>query len=289
MDYRDVLQRKFCKSKTTGNYEKYKHQRYKVNKLIKRAKQSYNKNLLDEKTKNATSFWRTLKSIFPNKPKLKLTRTTFKVNEEEIPNKETIANGFGEFFSSIAITLLQTLHPTKDFVWNIPKNLPIRTIQKFSFHSVTPSEICKCLRKLRRKTAHGIDELAPNLLKDVANEISKPLTFIINKSLSSGIVPDLRKILKVRPLYKWDSKSDFSNYRPISVLLCLCKVLEQVAHHQLSNYLEKHYLLKSSQFGFRPRRSTELACNLLVDDIRKNIDNGLLTGVIYLDLSKAFE
>ena len=116
MDYRDVLQRKFCKSKTTGNYEKYKHQRYKVNKLIKRAKQSYNKNLLDEKTKNATSFWRTLKSIFPNKPKLKLTRTTFKVNEEEIPNKETIANGSGEFFSSIAITLLQTLHPTKDFV-----------------------------------------------------------------------------------------------------------------------------------------------------------------------------
>ena len=163
---------------------------------------------------------------------------------------------------------------------NIPKNLPIQIIQKLSFHSVTPSEICKCLRKLRRKTAHGIDELAPNLLKDVANEISKPLTFIINKSLSSGIVPDLRKILKVRPLYKSDSKSDFSNYRPISVLPCLSKVLEQVVHRQLSNHLEKHYLLKSSQFGLRLRRSTKLACNLLVDDIRQNIDNGLLTGVI---------
>ena len=172
---------------------------------------------------------------------------------------------------------------------NIPKNLPIQIIQKLSFHSVTPSEICKCLRKLRRKTAHGIDELAPNLLKDVANEISKPLTFIINKSLSSGIVPDLRKILKVRPLYKSDSKSDFSNYRPISVLPCLSKVLEQVVHRQLSNYLEKHYLLKSSQFGFRPLRSMELGCNLLVDDIRKNIDNDFLTGAIYLDLSKAFD
>ena len=107
--------------------------------------------------------------------------------------------------------------------------------------------------------------------------------------MSSGIVPDLWKISKVTPLYKSDSKSDFSNYRPISVLPCLSKVLEQVVHRQLSNYLEKHYLLKSSQFGFRPRRSTELACNLLVDDIRKNIDNGLLTGVIYLGLSKAFD
>ena len=57
------------------------------------------------------------------------------------------------------------------------------------------------MRKLRRKKAHGIDELPPNLLKDAANEISKPLAFIINKSLSSGIVPDLWKISKVTPLY----------------------------------------------------------------------------------------
>ena len=154
---------------------------------------------------------------------------------------------------------------------------------------VTPSESCKCLRKLRRKKAHGIDELPPNLLKDVANKISKLLAFIINKYLSSGIVPDLWKISKVSPLYKSNSKSSFSNYRPISVLTCLSKVLKQVVHCQLSNYFEKHYLLKSSQFGFRPPRSTELACNLLVDDIRQNIDNGLLMGLIYLDLSKAFD
>ena len=148
MDYRDVLQRKFRKSETTENYVKYKHQRKKVDNLIKRTKQNYKKNLLDENTKNTTSFWRTLKSIFPTTPKLKLTSTTFKVNEEEISNKETISNGFGQFFSSIAITLLQTLHPIKDFVWNKPKNLPIGSTQKFSFHSVTPSEIYKCLRKL---------------------------------------------------------------------------------------------------------------------------------------------
>ena len=106
INYRDVLQRKFRKSKTTENYENYKRPRNKVNNLIKRAKQSYNKNLLDENTKNATSFWRTLKSIFLTKPKSKLTSTTFKVSEEEISNKETIANGFDQFFSSIATTLL---------------------------------------------------------------------------------------------------------------------------------------------------------------------------------------
>ena len=118
MDYKDALQRKFRKSKTTENYEKYKRQRNKVNNLIKRAKQNCNKTLLDENTKNATSFLRTLKSISPTKPKSKLTSTTFKVNEEEISNKETIVNGFGQFVSSIATTLLQTLHHIKDFVSN---------------------------------------------------------------------------------------------------------------------------------------------------------------------------
>ena len=105
---------KILQVESNGNYKKYKRQRNKVNNLIKRAKQNYNKNLLDENTKNATSFWRTLKSIFPTKPKSKLTSMAFKVNEEDISNKETIANGFGQFFSSIAITLLQTLHPIKD-------------------------------------------------------------------------------------------------------------------------------------------------------------------------------
>ena len=113
--------------------------------------------------------------------------------------------------------------------------------------------------------------------------LSSSTIFIVRYS------PDFWKISKVTPLYKLDSESDFSNYRPISVLLCLSKVLEQVAHCQLSNYLEKHYLLKSSQFAFCPRRSTELACDLLINDVGKNIDNGLQTGITYLDTSKAFD
>ena len=171
--------------------------------MIKRAKKNYNKNLLDENTKNATSFWRTVKGILPTKQKSKLTSTTFKVNVEEISNKETITNGFGQFFSSIAKTLLQILHPKKDFVWNKQKNVPIRSTPKFSFRSVTPSEICKCLRKLQRKKAH---ELPPNLFKDVANGISKPLAFINNKSLNVRYSSRPLEISKVTPLYKSDSK-----------------------------------------------------------------------------------
>ena len=137
MDYRDVLQRKFRKLKTMENYEKYNRQRNRINNLVKRTKQKYNKNLLDESIKNTTSFGTTLKSIFTNKLKLKLTSTAFKVNKKVILNKETIVNGFDKFFPSIATTLLQSLHPIKDFVWNKPRNIPIRATPKFSFSFVS--------------------------------------------------------------------------------------------------------------------------------------------------------
>ena len=136
MDYIDALQQTFRKSNIAQNYVKYKPE-------------NYNKTLLDENTKNATSFWKTLKSIFLTKPKSKLTSKIFKVNEEEISNKEPIANGFGQFFSSIATTQLQTLHPVKEFVLNKLKKW--RATPKFSFCLITPSEICNCLKKLWRK------------------------------------------------------------------------------------------------------------------------------------------
>ena len=175
MDYRDVLQKKFRKSKTTDNYEKYKRQRNKVNNLIKSAKQNYNKNLLKDNIKNSTSFWKSLKKIFPTKSKAKHTDTTFKLNNEDILDKQTIASEFGKFFSDIPTKLMKTLHPFKNFIWNKPKKVPIRTTQNFSFRSVTSDEINKYLKKLQRKKASGIDDLPPNLLKDSADEISKPV------------------------------------------------------------------------------------------------------------------
>ena len=107
---------------------------------------------------------------------------TFKVNKDEITNKKNVTKRFGQFLSSIATALLQSLDNIKDFAWNKLKNLPIWTTQKLSFHLDTSSEICKCLKKLWRKKAHNIDKLPQNLLQDVGNKISKPIDFI-NKPL----------------------------------------------------------------------------------------------------------
>lgn len=91
------------------------------------------------------------------------------------------------------------------------------------------------------------------------------------------------------PVYKSDDKSKLDNYRPISALNVFSKIIEQIVHHQLYNYLEENNLLQCQQFGFRKQRSTQQAVSLFVETIRKNADKGECTGAIYLDLRKAFD
>ena len=85
------------------------------------------------------------------------------------------------------------------------------------------------------------------------------------------------------------SRSDKSNYRPITILSVLSKVFEKAVHSQLFNYLQSNNLLSANQFGFRPGRSTDVALTQFTENILDKLDNGLVTGAVFLDLKKAFD
>ena len=97
------------------------------------------------------------------------------------------------------------------------------------------------------------------------------------------------KIAKVIPLHKSGNKKLPENYRPISVLPALSKILERVAYEQIADYLENNKMLTSCQFGFRKRYNTELVVTLLTDNIRRAMDHGKLTGAVFVDFQKAFD
>ena len=119
--------------------------------------------------------------------------------------------------------------------------------------------------------------------------ISRPLSFVINLSLSKGFVPNNLKIARVIPLHIRGSLDDISNYRPISILPVISKILERAVHDQLLKYLEQNKNLSKNQFGYRQKHSIELGTLYLVDEISKQIDNGNMVGALYNDLSKAFD
>lgn len=127
------------------------------------------------------------------------------------------------------------------------------------------------------------------MLKDCRAHIYQPLGHIINLSLHSSKVPSMWKIAKAIPIHKKGAHNDPENYRPISVLPVLSKVLERAVHQQLSAFLREQNLLTKYQFGYRSNRSTNLAATLFLDDIRREVDVGNMVGAVFIDLSKAFD
>ena len=88
---------------------------------------------------------------------------------------------------------------------------------------------------------------------------------------------------------KSGSTNNIDNYRPITVLPIVSKILEKCVYEQVITYLEENSLLCRQQFSFRKNRSTELAATCFIDDIHKCMDRGQYTGAVYIDLSKAFD
>ena len=126
-------------------------------------------------------------------------------------------------------------------------------------------------------------------MKDCAHELAPHIAHNINLSLKYAIIPTDMKTAKVTPIYKDGEKCQFTNYRPISVLPIISKILEHCVYTQLIDHLEHHNLLSSKQFGFRKKRSTESACVIFLDHIHRAMDNSKLTGALFVDLSKAFD
>ena len=107
--------------------------------------------------------------------------------------------------------------------------------------------------------------------------------------LNTGTFPDKLNIAKVIPIFKKGDPSLFENYRPISLLPAISKVLEKIIALQLSSYFEKNKLLFDNQYGFRPKHSTEHAALELTDRITNKMDTNEIPLNIFLDLSKAFD
>ena len=142
---------------------------------------------------------------------------------------------------------------------------------------------------MKRNKSCGIDSLPPNLLRDSANEITYALTYLVNLSLSTPTFPSEWKAAKATPVFKSGNKTDIENYRPISILSVISKIIEREVHSQLYNYLEEGKLISDFQFGFRKGKSTIQAILTISDNIRNSVDSGKLVTGCFIDLSKAFD
>ena len=153
--------------------------------------------------------------------------------------------------------------------------------------SLSPCEVAPALRSLDVSKATGPDKISARLLKETAEQIAPSLTLLYNKSLETGVFPDEWKLANIVPIHKKDNKDHVENYRPISLLSIISKVLERCVLIRLRDHLL--LILDRAQHGFIPGKSCVTQLVEVIDYIGSLLDSGKQTDVIYLDMSKAFD
>ena len=115
------------------------------------------------------------------------------------------------------------------------------------------------------------------------------MTHVFNKILSTGIFPDRLKFSEVKRLYKKGVKTEFSIYRPISLLTSFSKITEKIIYKRLQCHLVNNNILVNEQFGFTEKLSTEMATYTLLNNVLLSLDRKNFVGGLFRDLQKAFD
>ena len=159
----------------------------------------------------------------------------------------------------------------------------------FQLWETSPETKLSILKGLNPSKAADIDNLCGKFLKDSAHVLAWPISQLFNLSIKLNSFPRSCKIAKVTPLFKKDSKTDPQKYRPIFTSLPVIKIIERIAHDQTEGILSNNRLLYRFQSGFRKNYSTNTCLGHLTDKITTGFEKGLFTGMVLIDLQKAFD
>lgn len=273
LKYRDNVHKKYKQSKNANDKQHYCEIKNYVNRAIKIEKKQYYEQHLKSSVKDSKQFWGNMRKwgMINNKKK------------EIISTENFSPNNVNTYFINVTsdINCDNTLKASY-------LNDRFEESGNFKLKSVSPEEVENFLWGIK-SNAVGLDGVTSQMLKLCLPYCRNEICHIINYSLEIGKLPFCWKAARVIPLQKKDNSQELDNLRPISILPPASKILEKVVHQQLTEYSEKQKILLPSQSGFRKNYSTTTALLKINDDIITSTDKGMITVVILLDMSKAFD
>ncbi len=160
-------------------------------------------------------------------------------------------------------------------------------ISSISSIELTEEEVCHALQNLDPSKAHGPDGLPSRILKECAHQLAPSIHYLFTKSLKISQVPAEWKLANIIPIHKKGNKNHVKNYRPISLLSIVSKTLERCVLNHISHHIQSN--IHSAQFGFVSGRSCATQLLSILNIIGKNLDKGLQTDVVFMDIAKAFD
>jgi len=258
-------------------------------KHIDAVKDKYYKKYFEEYQFNSKKQWQMINKLLGRKTN-QCTKIKLKKVDGTMINSDTdVADHFNTYFSNIATKIKEQISARTTFDPGGHKIYMNDPVAHSMFISPTdPAEIQRIICSLKNKTTQDV-KIEPLKIANECLSFRQILSTIINSSFSQGIFPSSLKTAKVVPIHKGGSKSEVTNYRPISLLCTFSKIYEKLMHSRVLGFLERNCSLFEGQYGFRPGRSCEHALLDAKSTILHSLSKKEVVLLLLIDFSKAFD
>ena len=290
-----MLKRKFHRFKTSATWNKYRCQRNYVNSLKRSSIIKYFEKKCSDK--NSKDFWKTV-SPFISNVKKSCVDISLLENDHIISCPKKVSNIFNEFFINVTKDLAEpdvvSEMSIPDVVNYYDNHKSIQLIKQnicnehqFEFTSVTYEQVVLKLKSLKINKSQGYDLIPAKIIKIGASVLASSLTNLINQSIVNCVYPDDLKRAEVSPLFKKDDCYYKGNYRPVSLLSIISKVVEGLLCDQINIYYSK--IISTNLSAYRKSYCCENVILKCVENWKCALDKNEVVGCILTDLSKAFD
>ena len=198
-----------------------------------------------------------------------------------------IVEGFCDFYCRVGPDLAARLGRQRE--GECLEYMGTRATEELFWRPTSPLEVEEVCRGLDASKAAGWDGVSPRVVKAVSRELAGPLACLYNCCMREGHYPQCFKTARVIPVFKGGDPTQFSNYRPVSVLPVLSQIFERLLKLRLVQFLNRQGTIISGQYGFRAGHSTAMAILDMVERIRQAWAEGNAAVGVFIDLKKAFD
>ncbi|XP_075150930.1 uncharacterized protein LOC142225039 [Haematobia irritans] len=278
---KDKLYQRYRKNRNNTEKEReYKLFNNKLNKIIQCAKNEYYRNEFIKNRNNIRGTWKTLNVILGKKV-LSLDQEIKRNFKND--NLRVVTENFAIKFDENVKTILHDCN-IKTFTYQ-----ETRIHNSIYFEETNELEILNILKTLNLKKGPGVDGIRPKDVRNNAEQLVSIITTFVNSSLNECKIPQLLKTSLVRPIYKKGQKDDYNNYRPISILPVLEKVLEEIIVRRLNNFLSKYNIINDNQYGFQKGKNINKLLGHFSNFVNQKLDQRAHCIALFIDFSKAFD
>jgi len=277
--------------KSTGQdclRETYRDLRSSYRKELRIAKLSYNCDRVSKAKNKPKVLWSIVKEC--------LNSNESPTYNSDRPSSSLSSDGFNDFFINNVKLVRQGIpEPIHDvsFYLNRMKQISPQKYNNigscFLFSNVSVESVHNAIQSLSNSTSLDLFNLNSKVLKLASPFIVEVLSYLFNICIDCCVVPQCFKMAKVVPLFKKGEKSEYSNYRPVSIIPVISKVFEIILNAQVINYFENYFLFSEHQYGFRPKRGTNMAIANYMKECIINVDAKRKVTSNFYDMSKAFD